>query len=174
MNSKRLEEYNSDEWKRRREEILLRDKYLCTDCQSPNNLQVHHKKYYGKLKAWEYPDKYLITLCRTCHEKVHLNNPISSFYSDKQIAKYSFIEEKIKTLAQFKQDIKYYYETPIVLKYSVPRCNSNILEFKNKAIFAIGQTMLLYPLFKPKEFIDKITESLTKKGYSILKEYRLY
>ena len=60
-------------WKAKREKILKRDGFLCQKCSSGKNLQVHHKKYIGE--PWEVPDKYLITLCKSCHFKEHKQEP---------------------------------------------------------------------------------------------------
>lgn len=59
------------EWRAKRAKILKRDNYCCTKCSSKHRLQIHHKYYNLNKKAWEYPNKALITLCETCHEKEH-------------------------------------------------------------------------------------------------------
>lgn len=64
-------------WKRKREEILERDNRKCRNCGSTHDLQIHHKQYHidsktgFKKEPWKYEDKYLITLCRQCHETGH-------------------------------------------------------------------------------------------------------
>lgn len=73
------EQLNDVRWWVRRNEILERDDYCCQDClRSPRNnisnyiiLQVHHFEYIEGRMAWEYEDKYLITLCEECHKKWH-------------------------------------------------------------------------------------------------------
>ena len=35
-------------------------------------LQVHHKKYFNNLEPWEYDQEYLVTLCKECHERIHV------------------------------------------------------------------------------------------------------
>lgn len=64
------EKLKDPRWKRRRIEILVRDKGRCVKCMSPHWLQVHHKEYVSGLEPWEYPDELLETLCRRCHEIV--------------------------------------------------------------------------------------------------------
>lgn len=65
------------EWKEKRERILQRDGYRCRICGSIANLQVHHKQYHfnkttnRKCLPWEYDDKYLVTLCESCHSRGH-------------------------------------------------------------------------------------------------------
>ena len=34
-------------------------------------LHIHHKYYIKGLRAWEYKNDALITLCQTCHENLH-------------------------------------------------------------------------------------------------------
>jgi len=78
------EDYNlqlkSPEWKRKRLEIIDRDKSTCQHCQSkPRLLHVHHIIYLQGKRLWEVPDDYLITLCENCHNAIHREFPISHF-----------------------------------------------------------------------------------------------
>jgi len=64
-------------WKDFRKKILDRDSHKCIVCEVDTELQVHHKQYhFSKLSRtfknpWEYKTKYLITLCKKCHQKGH-------------------------------------------------------------------------------------------------------
>ena len=66
-------------WFKRREEILDRDKHICTRCGVPEGqttLHVHHTKYFWSKKGnprdpWDYSDEFLITLCALCHLLEH-------------------------------------------------------------------------------------------------------
>ncbi|HOU31627.1 MAG TPA: HNH endonuclease [Bacteroidales bacterium] len=64
-------------WKAARERILARDKQRCLNCGSTENLQIHHRQYHFSkslndfVRPWEYNQKYLITLCESCHSKGH-------------------------------------------------------------------------------------------------------
>lgn len=64
------ESYNDPRWQERRHEIIQRDEYMCTNCESQKNLQVHHKIYYKDRNIWEYNDNELTTLCKICHEDI--------------------------------------------------------------------------------------------------------
>ena len=68
------QQLRTSKWLEKRCEILKRDNYICSNCLSDNfesTLEVHHITYlYGRL-AWEYPDYYLVTLCRDCHQREH-------------------------------------------------------------------------------------------------------
>lgn len=76
---------DSNEWKEKRKLILIRDNYKCRYCGSEYNLQVHHK-YYNKypngvkVLSWDYPNDALITLCDSCHEKVHKTKVIKTYF----------------------------------------------------------------------------------------------
>jgi len=61
--------YKSEIWKRKKQIRLRIDGYRCTQCGATTNLQVHHKfdDYSNFMK--EDPEKDLITLCKSCHEK---------------------------------------------------------------------------------------------------------
>lgn len=58
-------------WQEKKSRILHRDGYKCQSkhCKTPNSiLDVHHKDYLGhEFKPEDYPDDFLISLCRVCH-----------------------------------------------------------------------------------------------------------
>lgn len=59
-------------WQKKRLEIMQRDGFACALCMDETStLHVHHKKYKSGCAPWEYEDKYLITLCDSCHGKQH-------------------------------------------------------------------------------------------------------
>ena len=66
-----------DRWTEKRIEILQRDSYKCTICGSMDKLLVHHKQYHyntrtdQKCPPWDYDNKYLVTLCESCHSRGH-------------------------------------------------------------------------------------------------------
>lgn len=62
----------SQDWKQRRARILKRDNYQCKICGTGMNLRVHHIRYPDILG--EEPDEDLITVCDSCHEKIHSND----------------------------------------------------------------------------------------------------
>ena len=69
----------------KRSKILQRDGHRCQNCGSEKFLQAHHRQYHflsnlGQFKApWDYNDKYLVTLCRDCHQRGHQNFNIPVF-----------------------------------------------------------------------------------------------
>lgn len=61
--------YSDPRWLAKRKEILLRDNFKCTRCESRRDLKVHHIQYIGKI--WETPNEFLTTLCDSCHRLTH-------------------------------------------------------------------------------------------------------
>src|SRR5690242_13766201 len=88
--------------------IKIRDGHACQLCMKTHDLQVHHKAYLPGLMAWEYEDRYLITLCDGCHNKQHGHEQenertsldrgepteTDNFYSEK----WGFIADSLKSL----------------------------------------------------------------------------
>lgn len=71
-------------WLEKRAEIIKRDNYKCVICGSEENLTVHHKQYHvnergEKFLPWQYDDKYLVTLCKSCHQRGHKLYNIPTF-----------------------------------------------------------------------------------------------
>lgn len=56
-------------WQKKRLQILERDNWTCRDTgKTDEQLQVHHC-WYAKGPPWETPDEYLLTLCKSAHER---------------------------------------------------------------------------------------------------------
>ena len=82
-------------WIRKSRAIKQRDCFRCTSCRSTKRLEVHHKIYVSGRRPWEYDDRYLTTLCRSCHEKEHASKDISQFVTrDKKLIRDSSIVKK--------------------------------------------------------------------------------
>ena len=63
------DQYSTEEWAAKREKIFRRDRYRCTNCESDEKLQCHHKRYPGDGNfVWQVPDDWLETLCEDCHK----------------------------------------------------------------------------------------------------------
>lgn len=59
-------------WQRKRLEILQRDNWTCRACgENKNTLHAHHICYEKGLKAWEYDNESIVTLCDNCHDEIH-------------------------------------------------------------------------------------------------------
>jgi len=63
------EQLKDPKWKLKSQEIKQRDFETCQKCESVENLEVHHIRYLKFTALWNYPDDYLITLCRDCHQE---------------------------------------------------------------------------------------------------------
>ncbi len=59
----------SDAWKRKRYVVLKRDNWRCVYCGARAR-QVHHKKYARKNIGKE-PIKWLVSVCKPCHNSQH-------------------------------------------------------------------------------------------------------
>ena len=63
------EEYlKSDEWIKRRNLVLKRDKHLCQCCLEETASEVHHHTYDQIFDEFLFD---LVSVCRKCHERVH-------------------------------------------------------------------------------------------------------
>lgn len=82
-----VEYLRDSRWQDKRNIILKRDSYKCTNCGGINSLHVHHLKYSGKY-PWNAPDKDLKTLCRWCHEKVHGIKNKNTKYANIKVEKF--------------------------------------------------------------------------------------
>lgn len=64
--------YDHPKWQEKRLEILNYAEFQCQLCgNKEEKLDVHHCRYRQGKKPWEYPNGWLVCLCRTCHEKHH-------------------------------------------------------------------------------------------------------
>lgn len=98
---KRKEEYlkklKDPRWQKKRLEILQRDDWTCQIClDKESTLHVHHRDYIKNTDPWNYPDKFLCTLCETCHES-------ETLYMSEQI---SYLIQEAK-LSFFSNDVWY-------------------------------------------------------------------
>lgn len=59
----------SDEWKRKRHVVLKRDNWTCISCGLPAT-EVHHRRY-ANYNIGKEPIEWLVSLCKSCHEKQH-------------------------------------------------------------------------------------------------------
>ena len=65
----RNEYLKSDEWRLKRYVVLKRDNWRCVYCGA-RATQVHHKKY-SKRNIGSEPIKWLVSVCKPCHEAKH-------------------------------------------------------------------------------------------------------
>ena len=65
----RNEYLQSDAWQRKRYVVLRRDNWRCVYCGAKAT-QVHHKRY-AKRNIGREPIKWLVSVCKACHEKQH-------------------------------------------------------------------------------------------------------
>lgn len=67
--------HKSMRWKKKREQILRRDKYMCQDCKRYGKrvdaTEVHHIKHVDEYPELAFDSNNLISLCAACHNKRH-------------------------------------------------------------------------------------------------------
>lgn len=64
-----LEYINSREWAIIRNKVLMRDNFECSICGNTRDLQVHHLNYNNFKNEINHLED-LMTLCKSCHEKI--------------------------------------------------------------------------------------------------------
>lgn len=67
--------YHSDRWKRKRAQILRRDKYRCRECarygRTMGAATVHHMHTVEDAPQYAFASWNLLSLCTACHNKMH-------------------------------------------------------------------------------------------------------
>jgi 5-methylcytosine-specific restriction endonuclease McrA len=89
-------------WYDKRKLILERDGFECTKCGFNRELQIHHIIYMKGLKPWEYEDKYLLTLCASCHSRINQSTKTDALLTVKDLADLSLNLLNKRRLAQQK------------------------------------------------------------------------
>ena len=59
----------SEAWKRKRYVVMKRDNWRCVFCGG-RATEVHHKKY-AKYNIGKEPIDWLVSVCKSCHDKQH-------------------------------------------------------------------------------------------------------
>ena len=74
-NRKRRRDYyrnvylKSEAWQRKRYVVMKRDNWQCVCC-GEKATQVHHKRY-AKYNIGKEPIEWLVSVCKSCHERQH-------------------------------------------------------------------------------------------------------
>ncbi len=67
--------YHTTEWKRKRKEVLRRDRCTCQRCRQRGKYTrattVHHVLHLRNVPELALEDENLISLCNECHEALH-------------------------------------------------------------------------------------------------------
>lgn len=62
---------------KKRLQILERDLFKCVDCGKIDiSHHIDHEYYLKYSSPWQVPDSCLVTLCKNCHKKRHLEEEI--------------------------------------------------------------------------------------------------
>lgn len=74
------QQLNDIRWKEKSRQVKERDNFVCQKCGAnsktlpkDSNLNVHHIRYLKNTLLWDYPNEYLITLCKACHLNEHVD-----------------------------------------------------------------------------------------------------
>lgn len=59
----------SEAWQRKRHVVLKRDNWSCVYCGN-RATEVHHKRY-AKYNIGKEPIDWLVSVCKSCHDKQH-------------------------------------------------------------------------------------------------------
>lgn len=100
-------------WQKKRLEILQRDEFTCQSCfDTENTLHVHHRRYFPGREPWDIDNKFLVTLCASCHqEETDLWPDVS--HDLIAILKESFFASDVKEIASSFINIPIYYDTHV-------------------------------------------------------------
>ena len=67
--------YHTHKWRKKREEILKRDRHSCQVCRSRGKYTrantVHHIRHLKDEPELALTDENLVSLCASCHEDMH-------------------------------------------------------------------------------------------------------
>lgn len=66
-----FEDRRSAQYKNWKQNVLKRDKYVCQNCGSKNNLVAHHINPFAIYKEERFDVNNGVTLCQKCHREVH-------------------------------------------------------------------------------------------------------
>lgn len=97
------EKLKDPRWQKKRLKILERDDFMCKFCgDTKSTLNVHHISYFKN--PWDVEDKFLITLCESCHkeEEIELVNSSKKLIQD--LRKCGFTSSSINSLAKIFKD----------------------------------------------------------------------
>ena len=87
--------YNSKEWAKVRQAVLMRDKYLCTKCGRPAE-EVHHKTHLTPTNIMDVSVSLnmdnLTSLCKDCHFEEHRGEHGSGRKKQDELPQYEFDE----------------------------------------------------------------------------------
>jgi 5-methylcytosine-specific restriction endonuclease McrA len=90
----RNEYLKSEDWQRKRYLVLKRDNWQCVYCGQPAT-QVHHLKY-SKRNIGREPTKWLVSVCKSCHESKHKIKTRSKLKDSEIKWNYGFDDNKVR------------------------------------------------------------------------------
>jgi hypothetical protein len=176
MNKSYKELLEDVRWKKKSAAIRKRDRYTCRGCGvKDTTLHVHHTRYYKDMPPWAVENEYLITLCKSCHEKEHKDKHISEFqYIGKNQIKKNKKLLKQKINKERRKNRNVVFSKPFVPKTIIEKpkltqseIKQKILENKEYKENLKNQKEDLPPRRKTKDEITKNMRRLVKQLKSI-------
>lgn len=76
-------ERKTKRYKKFRQEMFMRDSFICSRCNSKNKIELHHIKPYSTHKELAYEPSNVVTLCRMCHKLTYSFAVNSKYIKDK-------------------------------------------------------------------------------------------
>lgn len=145
------EKLKDPRWQRKRLEIMERDEFKCSQCESDTEtLTVHHTYYVTGRSPWMYPNWSLTTLCSSCHQEQHDDS--KSFNGDDESRIYGEWEEVIGFLGIAKmEDFGGWWDISVMLAQRKD-------EFKERKIRPIDWLMWAYAELLASEYVEKTGE----------------
>lgn len=99
------EQLLSPQWQKKKTDILLRDKFTCRNCNSTEKtLHVHHLLYLD-IKAWEYPNDMLVTLCVDCHNEEQKRSELERHLATTLKMKGFFVSDLLAMSCKIDEDL---------------------------------------------------------------------
>lgn len=81
--------YKTKDWKQKRKEVLDRDNNECQLCKKSGKVTkattVHHIKHYENRPDLALTDDNLISVCESCHNKLHPEKGFGQLSNDKKL-----------------------------------------------------------------------------------------
>lgn len=105
------EKLKDPRWQKKRLNIFERDGWKCRVCgNDKDTLHVHHKIYKKGEEPWDTPDKFLLTLCESCHDEESLNRAEHEGWLLGTLKELGFLCHDIFSLHLELETLKYNYD----------------------------------------------------------------
>ena len=157
------EQYLNPQWQKKRLEILERASWRCELCKDKEKtLHVHHRAYISGNDVWDYPNEYLVCLCKDCHEsegaylKEHLPRIV-------ELLKLSFFGENLEPFSWGLENI----EVSISPQYVADRIANVLMYMESQRLVELSSSINQYG---KNEFMPNIVKQMEEYLITLEKE----